>query len=78
MPKILEVNGYKFYFWSEEGNELPHIHVRKGDGKAKIWLEPEIKWEYYKDFTVREQRDIRRLINKNYEYLINQWHEFFG
>ena len=53
------------------------MHVYKGDGIAKIWLEPEIKWEYSKGFTVRERRDIERLINKNFETLIDHWNEFF-
>ena len=77
MPTALRKNGYKFRYWCEEGNEHIHMHVYKGDGIAKIWLEPEIKWEYSKGFTVRERRDIERLINKNFETLIDHWNEFF-
>jgi hypothetical protein len=29
MPTVLRVNGYQFYFYAEEGNEPPHIHVAK-------------------------------------------------
>ncbi len=53
MPKILQVDGFKFYFWPREGGEPPHIHVKKGNGNAKFWLIPEIKEKYSYGFTVR-------------------------
>jgi len=33
-------DGYRFFFFSNEGTEPPHIHVERGDGYAKFWLEP--------------------------------------
>lgn len=38
MPTILRIKGYKFKFWSNENNELPHILVIKAEGNAKYWL----------------------------------------
>jgi hypothetical protein len=29
MPTVLRINGYQLYFYAEEGNEPPHIHVAK-------------------------------------------------
>lgn len=78
MPKVLDINGYKFSFYSNENNELPHVHISKGGGNAKIWLEPEVEEEYFYGFTIKEKRDIRKLIKNNEEYLINEWHEKFG
>jgi len=41
MPKILEVNGYKFYLYTDD--HLPiHVHVWKGGSEAKVVLVPEI------------------------------------
>jgi hypothetical protein len=38
MPTILFLFGLRFFFYSEE--HLPmHVHVRNGDGRAKILLE---------------------------------------
>lgn len=38
MPTILFLFGLRFFFYSEE--HLPmHVHVKNGDGKAKILLE---------------------------------------
>ena len=38
MPTVLRFRGYRFYFFAEEGNEPPHVHVDKGSGTAKFWL----------------------------------------
>ncbi|MBS1979202.1 MAG: DUF4160 domain-containing protein [Bacteroidetes bacterium] len=35
MPTVLEINGYKFKFFSKENDEPAHVHVIKGDGNAK-------------------------------------------
>ena len=40
MPTILRVSGFRFFFYSLEGSEAPHIHVEHGDKVAKFWLEP--------------------------------------
>ena len=78
MPKVLEQNGYKFRFYSNENKEKAHVHVSKGNGLAKFWLEPEIKEEYSYGFTVRERRDMRLLIKKNHSILIKKWYAHFG
>ena len=40
VPTVLSIDGYRFFFFSNEGTEPPHIHVERGDGYAKFWLEP--------------------------------------
>ncbi len=40
MPTVLLAEGFRFFFFSNEGSEPPHIHVERGDGYAKFWLEP--------------------------------------
>ncbi len=78
MPTILQAKGYKFKFYSNENNEPAHIHVTKGSGNAKIWLRPYIAEEYSYNFTIRERRDIKELVELNYETLINKWDEYFA
>ena len=39
MPTVLRWNGYRFYFFSNEGSEPPHIHIDKGGATAKVWLD---------------------------------------
>jgi len=44
MPVILRYKGYRFLFFSNEGDhpEPLHVNVRKGERIAKFWIEPTI------------------------------------
>lgn len=44
MPTLFEHEGYRFFFFSNEGDprEPCHIHIRKGESPAKFWIKPEI------------------------------------
>lgn len=77
MPKVLEVKGYRFFFYSSEGDEPCHVHVQKGEGDGKVWLEPELKEEYLEDFKAQEKREIRKIVAENRDYLIERWNEYF-
>ncbi len=35
MPTVLRTLGFRFFFFSGEGSEPPHIHVEHGDKVAK-------------------------------------------
>jgi len=38
MPTILMVQGWRFYFYANEGNEPMHVHAVKGDADCKYWI----------------------------------------
>lgn len=38
MPTVLRLDGFRFYFFSHEPNEPPHVHVDKGAATIKVWL----------------------------------------
>jgi hypothetical protein len=42
MPTVLRADGFRFFFYANEGNEPAHIHVRKAEGEAKFWLTPNV------------------------------------
>lgn len=77
-PKPLEREGYKFYFWSDEGSEPPHVHVSRGDGNAKWWLAPELKEEYAYGSRSQERKRIKQLITEHHEVLLRAWKTHFG
>lgn len=77
MPVVFLEKGYKFKFYSNENDEPVHVHVSKGNGAAKYWLEPEINEAYSYGFTIRERRDIREIIQLNSDLLKKKWHEYF-
>jgi Domain of unknown function (DUF4160) len=36
MPTVLRSGSYRFYFYSHEANEPPHVHVDRDDLSAKL------------------------------------------
>jgi hypothetical protein len=44
---VLRFEGFRFFFYSLEGHEPPHIHVEHGDNVAKYWLRPVALAESY-------------------------------
>lgn len=38
MPVILRLGPYRFFFYSDEEGEPPHIHVESDGNAAKFWL----------------------------------------
>jgi hypothetical protein len=38
MPTVLRWGAYRAYFYSNEGQEPAHVHVRSNDREAKLWL----------------------------------------
>ena len=49
MPTVLRSQGFRFFFYSNEGNEPMHIHVTKAEANGKIWMEPGIEIAICKD-----------------------------
>ncbi|MBO1110252.1 DUF4160 domain-containing protein, partial [Plesiomonas shigelloides] len=58
MPVILRINGYRFFFYSNEGVPLEpaHVYVSKAGNEAKSWLEPETVLSRNDGFGARELR----------------------
>jgi hypothetical protein len=77
MPVIYRKNGFVFFFYSSDRNERMHVHVRKGDGVAKYWLEPV---ELFKSAGFRPSKlsEIRVIIEQNHDNFIQQWNRYFS
>ncbi|PWJ22358.1 DUF4160 domain-containing protein [Jannaschia seohaensis] len=60
MPTVLREDGYRFFFYSNEGDPLepPHIHVMKAGAEAKFWLGPPAELARSSGFDARALRDI--------------------
>jgi hypothetical protein len=77
MPTILREGPYRFYFFSHEPNEPPHVHVDRDDLSAKFWLNP-VNLARNLGFSERELLKIRKLVEDHREELLEAWHGFFG
>jgi hypothetical protein len=76
MPVVLRIGPYVFFFYAEEGNEPPHIHVRRDTAEMKIWL-TNFRTAKVSGFANHEQRRIVTLVIENRELLMEAWNDFF-
>jgi hypothetical protein len=53
MPRILEHDGYRFFFYSNEHHPI-HVHVRSGGGEAALDVERGVGLGESQGLTVRE------------------------
>ena len=77
MPIIIRIKGFRFFFFSHEGNEPKHIHVEHADKYAKFWLEPVQLAESY-GFRSHELTEIRRLVEEHKILFKEKWDEHFS
>ncbi|HEX8294771.1 MAG TPA: DUF4160 domain-containing protein [Chthoniobacteraceae bacterium] len=78
MPEILRIRGFRFFFFSREGNEARHIHVQQAERYAKFWLEPLLELAESRGFHNSDLRELRFLIEEHREEFIVAWDEHFN
>ncbi|QUS62417.1 DUF4160 domain-containing protein [Synechocystis sp. PCC 7339] len=76
MPTVIRIGKFRFHFYSDEGLEPAHIHVRSPDGECKFWLEPTILLSSNHGIPVRELRKVEKLVYENHHFLRNAYYEF--
>lgn len=78
--RCIPYRGYRFFFHSNEGDprEPLHIHVRKGESSAKLWLEPTPSVAHAYDMQSRELRELLQVAVEHRELIARYWHEHFG
>ena len=77
MPTILRIGGFRFFFYSNESSEPPHIHIEQAENAAKYWLNPvELANSY--GFSAREINQMRKLVVEHQSHFLQAWHEYFN
>ncbi|MEM8800751.1 MAG: DUF4160 domain-containing protein [Pseudomonadota bacterium] len=77
MPTVLRTKGYRFYFFSNENDEPPHVHIDKGGASLKAWLEP-VALARNLGFRPHEINAILRLVEADKPKLLEAWHDYFS
>ncbi len=77
MPTVLRSGPYRFYFYSHDPNEPPHVHVDRDDDSAKFWLVP-VRLAHNLGFSSRQLRTVERIIRDHQAALLEAWNERFG
>jgi hypothetical protein len=79
VPVVLRYKGYRYFFYSNEGDprEPLHIHVRKGEALAKFWLEPEVKVAESYAMSSSELSELMKVADNNKGLIKRYWNEYF-
>jgi hypothetical protein len=77
MPTVMNVAGWRFFFYSLEGAEPPHIHVERDQCVAKFWLEP-VQLAGSRGFRAHELNRIRAVVIEYRDAFREAWHGHFG
>ena len=77
MPTVLRSGPYRFYFYSHEPNEPPHIHVDRDDLSAKFWIDP-VQLAGNFGFRAHELREIQSMVEELQGQFQGAWNEFFS
>jgi hypothetical protein len=75
MPTVLRIGSFRFHFYSDEGQEPAHIHVRTADGECKFWLEPSIFLASNRGVKPHDLRSIEPLVFEHQQALKKAYYE---
>jgi hypothetical protein len=80
MPKVFDWGGFRFHFFSNEGNprEPAHVHVTKGRDTAKFWISPEVSIAYNRGFGAKVLSQLISVIEERVEEIESAWNDQFG
>jgi hypothetical protein len=77
MPTVLRVAAYRFFFYSGDRGEPPHVHVERDERTAKFWLDP-VRMHSSGGFNRDEIRRIQRIVEENRKRFLRSWHDYFN
>jgi hypothetical protein len=76
-PTILNVGPYRFFFYSGDRFEPPHVHVERENKVAKFWLQP-VRLQNSGGFRPDEIRQIQKMVEENQIKLLERWNDTFS
>lgn len=77
MPTVLRQDGFRFFFYSNEGNEPAHVHVEHQSSRAKFWLSP-ISLAWSAGFNSSTLTRLYAIIGENQTLFLEKWNEHFA
>jgi hypothetical protein len=77
MPTLLRWKGYRFFFYSADGWEPPHVHIVKDGAEAKVWLN-DFGVAVNIGYSARELGEIVRKTREERAAFMEAWHDHFA
>lgn len=72
MPTVFELFGMRYFFYAGE-HEPIHIHLENGDGRAKVYLEPELRIDYNQGIKAKDMKKALAMIETYREDIVAAW-----
>jgi len=75
------LKGWRFFFYSNEGNEPPHIHVSKAEAEGKFWLDQErydVPSAFTHNISQADLRFIRKTLLDHFDEFLEAWNDVQG
>ncbi|MEK6699678.1 MAG: DUF4160 domain-containing protein [Nitrospirota bacterium] len=79
MPTILFVMGWRFFFYSNEGNEPIHVHCKKGEMECKFWLDSlnfDVEEAHSYNMNSSNKREVKKIIFEYFDFIETEWNKF--
>jgi hypothetical protein len=77
VPALLRVRGFRFFFYSLENREPPHVHVAHAGRYAKFWLQP-VELASNRGFRDHELTSIQKIVVEHADIFLERWNEYFA
>jgi hypothetical protein len=77
MPTVLREGPYRFFFYSSDRDEPPHVHAERDANQAKFWLQP-VRLVWSRGFSASEVRRLESVVTDHCQQLLEAWNAFFA
>jgi hypothetical protein len=77
VPTVFGTGPYRFFFYSADRVEPPHVRVERDENVAKFWPDP-VRLQESGGFGRAELARLESLVTENRELLLRAWHDYFA
>jgi diadenosine tetraphosphate (Ap4A) HIT family hydrolase len=79
MPIVFRQDGFRYFFYSNEGNprEPAHVHVMAGEREAKFWLRPDVALAESQSVDARTLRRMAVVVEARRDDIERAWNDHF-
>jgi len=75
MPKI-RIEGYEFFFYSNEGHEDPHVHVYIDGRELKFWLTDVVLATQNSSVGAHKINRVAKVLRRHRNTLLGFWDDY--
>ena len=77
MPTIFTIEGFRFFFYSNDHAPV-HVHVQYGGGEAAFEIGNGVELRESAGMKIQELRRAEEIVLAHRNEIVEKWHEVFG